>query len=154
MVPGTLALQGGLALGGLLAGMLIARQQQRSSKILRLGISDVSPFAHATVHGDVVYLSGVTAQADGGTIAETDAVAEQTRRVLAVIDARLALAGVDKTRVLQAQVWLKDIERDFQEMNGAWNRWVGTVHKPVRATVEAKLAKPAMLVEIQVVAAR
>ena len=37
-------------------------------------------------------------------------------------------------------------------MNIAWNEWVST-DKPVRATVEARLAKPAMLVEIQVTAA-
>ena len=52
-----------------------------------------------------------------------------------------------------AQVWLKDITRDFKEMNTAWNEWVGKSDKPVRATVEAKLATPAMLVEIQVTAA-
>lgn len=51
-----------------------------------------------------------------------------------------------------AQVWLKDITRDFKEMNTAWNEWVGKSDKPVRATVEAKLATPAMLVEIQVTA--
>ena len=67
----------------------------------------------------------------------------------------LALAGTDKTRLLQAQVWLKDIARDGDGMNAAWAEWVGPPsRKPVRATVQSKLAKPAMLVEIQVVAAR
>ena len=138
--------------GGLIAGLLFARE--RGKAITRLGVSGNIPFAHAVVHGDVIYLSGVTAQADGGTIDESDSVKEQTRRVLAVIDQRLALAGVDKSRVLQAQVWLKDISRDFGSMNEAWNEWIGGREKPVRATVEAMLAKPAMLVEIQVTAAR
>jgi enamine deaminase RidA (YjgF/YER057c/UK114 family) len=98
-------------------------------------------------------LAGVTAQADGRPISDDDSVAEQTARVLAVIDKRLAKAGTDKAHLLSAQVWLKDIERDIDGMNGAWNSWVGATNKPVRATVESKLAKPSMLVEIQVTAA-
>lgn len=142
---------GALAIGGLLAGLLLARQQRRP--ISRFGVSDKLPFAHAVTHGGVVYLSGVTAQADGSLISEGDSVEDQTRRVLAVIDERLALAGTDRSRVLQAQVWLKDIGRDFKAMNSVWNGWVGASNKPVRATVESKLATPHMLVEIQVTAA-
>mmetsp|Transcript_4376 Transcript_4376/g.7193 ORF Transcript_4376/g.7193 Transcript_4376/m.7193 type:complete len:148 (-) Transcript_4376:216-659(-) len=144
-------LQSAIAFAGLLTGLLIARRPTRSP-IVRLGVTEKGPFAHSAAHGGVVYLSGVTAQADGGSISESDSVAEQTRRVLAVIDDRLAAAGTDKSRLLSAQVWLKDISGDFQQMNIAWNEWVST-DKPVRATVEARLAKPAMLVEIQVTAA-
>ena len=137
----------------LLAGLL-ARQQRRAP-ISRIGATEKGPFAHAVVHGNTVYLSGVTAQADGEPISEKDSAEEQTRRVLAVIDRRLALAGTDKTRLLQATCWLKDIVRDAEGMNKAWADWVGPPSlKPVRATVESKLAKPAMLVEIQVTAAR
>ena len=142
-------MQAAAALGGLIVGLLIARRTRPS--ITRLGVSD-KPFAQAVVHGDTVYLAGVTAQADGSPISENDSVAEQTRRVLDVIDTRLRLAGTDKSRVIQAQVWLKDITRDFDAMNNAWNAWVSHA-KPVRATVESKLAKPSMLVEIQVTAA-
>jgi enamine deaminase RidA (YjgF/YER057c/UK114 family) len=41
----------------------------------------------------------------------------QTQQVLAKIDAFLAQAGIDKTRLLSAQVWLADIARDFASMN-------------------------------------
>ena len=115
-----------IAIGGLAAGLLIARS--RRSPITRLGVSDAMPFAQSVTHGDVVYLAGVTAKADGNPISAGDAVEEQTRRVLDIIDARLANAGTDKSRVLQAQVWLTDISRDFKAMNAAWNSWVGTVH--------------------------
>ena len=143
--------QGALALGGVILGFLLARQRT-SQPIRRLGVSD-APFCHAVVHGSTVYLSGVTAQADGKPLSESDSVEEQTRRVLAVIDSRLACAGVDKSRIIQAQVWLKDISRDFKPMNSVWNEWVGSMNKPTRATVEARLCTPAMLVEIQVTAA-
>ena len=134
------------------------------------------------VHGNTVYLSGVTAQADGNGLSEQDTVEEQTRRTLAVIDDRLAKAGVDKSRILTCQsarrlgraierhaacggllsahaprpvaVWLKDIGRDFKGMNDAYSAWVDQDNKPCRATVQSPLASPLMLVEIQVTAAR
>ena len=138
--------------GWVLAALLLARLK-RSQPLTRIGVSAKLPFAHAVVAGDVVYLSGVTAQADGDPIRESDSVEQQTRRVLRVIDERLSRAGTDNSRVVQAQVWLKDIGRDFAGMNAAWNEWVAPGAKPVRATVEARLATPAMLVEIQVTAA-
>ena len=141
------------ALVGLAVGLLINR---RGRSITRLGTGDQLPFAHAVVHGDTVYLSGVTANADAanGPIAEDDSVEEQTKRVLNVIDERLARAGTDKSKVMHAQVWLKDIG-EFAAMNRAWNAWVGAAeNKPVRATVQATLATPAMLVEIMVTAAK
>ena len=50
-------------------------------------------------------------------------------------------------------IWLKDIETDFVAMNGVWNKWVDPDNKPVRACVEAKLARDVLLVEVQCVAA-
>jgi enamine deaminase RidA (YjgF/YER057c/UK114 family) len=40
----------------------------------------------------------------------------QTQQVLAKIDAFLAQAGIEKTRLVSAQVWLADIARDFASM--------------------------------------
>ena len=62
-------------------------------------------------------------------------------------------AGTDKSRLLQVQIWLKDIARDFTPMNTAYGEWVDPANKPVRATVQSLLATPHMLVEIQVTAA-
>ncbi|MBS0566436.1 MAG: RidA family protein, partial [Proteobacteria bacterium] len=76
----------------------------------------------------------------------------QTREVLAAIDALLAQAGSDKTRILRAQIFLADIA-DFAGMNRAWDAWVVPDNAPARATVEAKLAKPQWKVEIVVTAA-
>jgi len=38
-------------------------------------------------------------------------------------------------------------------MNDVWNKWLDPENKPVRATVESQMARPAILVEIQVTAA-
>jgi enamine deaminase RidA (YjgF/YER057c/UK114 family) len=103
--------------------------------------------SQAVVHGDTVYLAGQVASDPA-----TD-VAGQTRQVLAAIDALLAEAGTDKTRILSANIYLADIGT-FGQMNAVWDGWVAPGHAPARATVEARLAAPAYKVEIQVVAAR
>ena len=51
-------------------------------------------------------------------------VKAQTASVLAKIDGFLEKAGIDKTRLVSAQVWLANIERDFAGMNSVWDAWV------------------------------
>jgi enamine deaminase RidA (YjgF/YER057c/UK114 family) len=77
----------------------------------------------------------------------------QTRQVLAKIDELLAEAGSDRSRLLSAQIWLKDIDADFAAMNQVWCEWLPAGCAPARATVEARLASPNVLVEIMVIAA-
>ena len=103
--------------------------------------------SEASIHGGIVYLAGQVAE---------DAFADiegQTAQVLAAIDALLAQAGIDKTRILRAQIYLADIG-DFAGMNRVWDTWVVPGNAPARATVEAKLANPAWKVEIVVTAVR
>jgi enamine deaminase RidA (YjgF/YER057c/UK114 family) len=108
---------------------------------------DVGPrMCEMTVHNGVAYLAGQVA-AD----ATLDAKG-QTADVLAQIDALLARAGTDKSRILMAQIFIADLA-DFPAMNAAWDAWVVPGHTPPRATVEAKLAKPEWKVEIVVKAA-
>jgi len=83
---------------------------------------------------------------------KTPDVKIQTQQVLAKIDGFLAQAGIDKTRLVSAQIWLADIGRDFAGMNEIWDAWVAPDCAPTRATVEAKLAAPELLVEITVTA--
>lgn len=102
----------------------------------------------AVVHGDTVYLAGLTAaKAAGGS------VTEQTTEILSLVDDFLAQAGTDKTKLLRANIWLTDIAT-FNEMNAVWDAWLAPGCAPARATVEAKLASPALKVEIMVVAAK
>lgn len=98
------------------------------------------------VHNGVCYLAGQVAV--GGAVA----IGDQTREVLAAIDALLAKAGSDKTRILRAEIFLADMA-DFAGMNAVWDQWVAAGHTPARATVQAQLAKPEWKVEIVVTAA-
>src|SRR5260370_32515006 len=76
----------------------------------------------------------------------------QTQQVLAKIDGYLAQVGIDKTRLLSAQVWLADIGRDFAGMNEVWDAWGAPGNAPTRAPVGTKLAAPDLLGEITVAA--
>jgi len=91
----------------------------------------------------------------GGTVADTRPapVKAQTEEILARIDALLAQAGSDKSKIVSAQIWLADI-RTRDEMNKAWLAWADADNLPARACVEAKLATADMLVEIAVIAAK
>ncbi len=79
-------------------------------------------------------------------------MAGQTQQILDQIDALLADAGSDKSHLISANIWVSDI-RQFQQMNEVWDNWVDSENAPVRACVESRLARPELLVEIQVVAA-
>lgn len=99
------------------------------------------------IHNDTVYLAGQVADDP------TPDVETQTRQILGQIDALLAEAGTDKSKLLSATIYLTDIAT-FGAMNKAWEAWVDTANTPARATVQAALAAPQYLVEIQVIAAK
>lgn len=103
--------------------------------------------SQAVVYGSTAYLAGQVAADKAGA-----SVAEQTKNILERIDALLAEAGTDKTKLLTANIWLADI-KTFAEMNGVWDAWVAPGCAPARATVESKLASPQYTVEIAVTAA-
>ena len=99
------------------------------------------------VHNGTIHLAG---QVAGDA---TQGIEGQTRQVLAGVDALLARAGSDKSKIVMAQIFLADLA-DFAGMNAVWDAWVVPGHTPPRATVQAKLAKPEWRVEIVVTAAQ
>jgi enamine deaminase RidA (YjgF/YER057c/UK114 family) len=113
-----------------------------SKGVQRIGTDDPR-MSKVVVHNGVVYMSGQT------DTTSTD-ITGQTQNVLAKIDDLLAQAGTSKSNLLTANIWLKDIEGDFKEMNVSWSDWLDPENKPVRATVQSPMARPQILVEIQV----
>lgn len=98
-------------------------------------------------YNGLVFTAGQVAEENAGK-----SVAEQTAEILRNIDSLLAEAGTDKSRILSTTIYLADIA-SFGEMNQVWDGWVAPDGKPVRATVEARLAGPQYAVEIAVIAA-
>jgi enamine deaminase RidA (YjgF/YER057c/UK114 family) len=105
-----------------------------------------SRLSDATIHNGTVYLAGQIAEDS------TQDMFGQTQQVLACIDAVLGLAGSHKSKLLSCTIYITDMAL-FAEMNRAWDAWVDKTNLPARATVQAQLASPSLLVEIQAIAA-
>lgn len=117
---------------------------RKMSSIKRILVDDPR-MSRIVVNNGVVYISGQT-DATGKTIKD------QTKNVLDKVDVLLKEAGTDKSKLLTSSIWLKDMG-NFSEFNAVWNKWLDPNNKPVRATVENPMARPILLVEVQVTAA-
>lgn len=115
------------------------------SDIVRIETS--ARYSRAIIYNGTMFIGGQTADD------RSQDVRGQTRQVLSKIDGYLAKAGSDKSRVLSAQVWLKDIARDFSAMNEVWDAWTAADASPTRATAQCEMATPDLLVEIIITAA-
>lgn len=96
--------------------------------------------------GGTVYVSGQVADD------RKSSITEQTRQVLAKIDALLREAGTTKSHLLSVNVFLPHIT-DFDEMNRIYDAWIDPSNPPARACLEARLADPDLRVEMTAIAA-
>jgi len=103
--------------------------------------------SEVAIHNGTIYLAGQIAED------ATQNIEGQTREVLGHIDRLLAEVGSSKEHILSCQIYLADV-KDFDGMNAVWDSWVPAGNTPPRATVEAKLARAELLVEIIIVAAQ
>jgi len=97
------------------------------------------------VHNETVYYTSVPENLD-------DDATAQTANALAAIDVLLERVGSDKSRILDATIFLAN-STDFAAMNAAWDAWVVAGSAPVRCTVQAQLMNPKYKVEIKIIAA-
>ena len=106
-------------------------------------------YSDMAVFNGVAYLAGQVAND------LSQDISGQMHEVLSIIDALLAQANTDKSRILIAQIYLADLA-DYAGMNVVWDAWVADIqgNAPPRATVQAKLANPQYKVEIVVTAAQ
>ncbi len=103
--------------------------------------------SEAVIVNGLIFLAGQVP-----TNEEADALA-QTENILAQVDALLATLGSDKSKIVDATIYLTDLA-DYAALNQAWDAWVPAGHAPARACVEARLANPNWKVEIKLVAAQ
>jgi enamine deaminase RidA (YjgF/YER057c/UK114 family) len=115
------------------------------SRIIRTQANAV--LAQAVEYHGFVYTAGIVARDASADIKA------QTKDVLDQIDALLETHGTDKTRLLQAQIWLKSMV-DRGALNEVWTAWLPEGGAPVRACVEAVMADPGYLVEIMITACK
>lgn len=103
--------------------------------------------SRAVVYNGMVFVGGMTADD------RSQDIKGQTEQALARVEKFLAQAGTSKSRLLTAQIWLKDIGRDYEGMNEVWNSWTASNAAPTRATAQCEMGAPDVLVEFVVTAA-
>lgn len=109
---------------------------------------DLTPrMSRIVEHNNTIYLCGQTAKD-----ANTD-IKEQTITTLEKVEELLEKAGSDKKHILSVTIYVRDM-KDFAVMNEVWDAWVEDGYQPARACVEARMARPELLVEMSVVAAK
>ncbi|CBJ81362.1 conserved hypothetical protein [Xenorhabdus bovienii str. Jollieti] len=102
-------------------------------------------WSEAIIHNDTIYYTSVPENLDGD-------ITEQTANTLAAIDIMLQRLGSDKSKIIDATIFLAN-KADFAGMNAAWDAWVVAGSSPVRCTVQAELMNPKYKVEIKIIAA-
>lgn len=102
--------------------------------------------SRAVIHNNVAYLCGQV-PAD-----ETVGIREQTASTLKKVESLLAEIGSDKSKLLSVTVYVRDM-KDFAVMNEVWDAWIESGMAPARACVEARMARPSLLVEMSCIAA-
>lgn len=105
-------------------------------------IAKTEKLSRVVIHEKVAYFSGLTADD------RSQDTFGQTEQVLAKADAFLEKIGSNRSLLLSATIWLRDIE-DFDAMNSAWTAWIDKDEPPARATVQAIMGLPDIKVEIQ-----
>lgn len=98
------------------------------------------------IHEKTIYMGGQTASDLSAGIAG------QVREALGKVDQMLSDAGSDRTKVLFAMLWLRDMT-DFKAMNVEWDQWIDQGNPPVRCCGALDMADPRMLFEVVITAA-
>ena len=101
--------------------------------------------SQAVRSGNTLYLAGQVAPNP------VPDIASQTHQILESIEQLLIFGGSCKGNLISAVIWLTDMQ-NFAAMNAVWDKWVDVENPPVRACVQAQLARKELLVEIQVIA--
>ena len=108
------------------------------------------PYSAGTTANGMIYTAGLVAWDEHGKLVGRGDVRAQTRQIFANMRAVLAEAGAEFDDILKCNVYLSDM-RFFPLMNEEF-RAAFPKDPPARTTVQAALAEPEMLVEIEAVA--
>ena len=100
------------------------------------------------LYQDTVYLTGRFAD----TAPLENDLSTQAANTLMAIEQLLNDAGSDKTRLLSATIYLKDVDADLETMDRIWNQWLPEGVIPIRAAMDVEQLAPDVLVEIAMTA--
>ncbi len=125
--------------------------------MLRQHISSGSPwetitgYSRAVRAGNVIFVSATAATAQDGRVLHPGDVYQQTRAILARIEAALREAGSSLDEIVQTRLYLRDITR-WEEAGRAHGEIFREI-RPATSMVEvSRFLDPDMLVEIEAIA--
>jgi aminoacrylate peracid reductase len=110
----------------------------------------IAPYSAGAKAGNTVYVSGVLALGEGGTVLHPGDAAAQTRAVLDTIKTTLEAAGATLEDVAFNHIFLKDLA-DYAAFNSVYAEYFPGP-KPARYCIKTDLVKPECLVEIASIA--
>jgi 2-iminobutanoate/2-iminopropanoate deaminase len=107
-------------------------------------------YSHACVVAGIAYVSGQLPIDNSGTPLSDEPFEIQVKQVLANLDACLAAAGSDRSRLVQVRVYMTDMSlwSAFDEIYGVW---IGDV-RPARAVAGVSSLHYGALLEIEATA--
>jgi reactive intermediate/imine deaminase len=116
------------------------------------GLGRLPAFSHATVSGDLIFVSGTLGTEAGGTQLIAGGVKAQTAQALRNIEKILATQKATLADVARCTVFLRDMQ-DFEAMNEAYVPFFKG-SPPARSTIAAAGLALDARVEIECIAAR
>ncbi|CAH0532550.1 RutC family protein [Vibrio stylophorae] len=111
----------------------------------------VGPYVQAKVVGEMIYTSGQL-PINPATGKMPEDISAQTQQSLANVEAILLAAGSDKSKIVKATVFVKDLN-DFAQVNAAYAEFFGE-NCPARSCVEVARLPLDAKVEIEVIAVK
>ncbi|WP_459665765.1 pyrimidine utilization protein C, partial [Novosphingobium sp. 11B] len=110
----------------------------------------IAPYSAGAKAGNVLYVSGMLALGEGGSVLHVGDAAAQTRQVLEAIRITVEAAGGTMADVAMNHIFLKDMA-DYAAFNAVYAEYFPG-DKPARYCIKTDLVKPDCLVEIASVA--
>ncbi len=118
-----------------------------------LGIDPVEPFSKIIKADGFIYIKSHVGLDDNDEIVE--GIAEQTRVTLDWLRYALEKAGGQWSDLVKINVYLADIDADFDGMNAIYDQYMrdaGLSQPPARTTVGVPLSWPGLLVQMDALA--
>ncbi len=109
-----------------------------------------APLVPGVRAGNTIYVSGQLPLGGDGKLVGKGDVGAQTRQVLENVRKIVEAGGGSLPDVVKVNIYLANMGH-FEEMNRAYAAFFGDL-RPARATVEARLAGPDFLVEMEAIA--
>lgn len=107
-------------------------------------------YSHVCIGAGLVHVSGQLPLDASGRPLSNEPFEIQARQVLANLDACLAAAGVDRTRLLQVRVYVTDMSL-WPTFNEAYASWIGVL-RPARAVAGVASLHYGAAVEVEAIA--